>query len=202
MEEFCRRFSDAYTSQQNGLAERFNQTILESMQTILHYSGIRKNLWTKILSASILTLNQIPAHRSEKSPYELFKVFSIPLDFFQPIGNPVSVYAQQVTGKLDPRGEIGKLLGFNADLKSYRILMNDGRIINSKNVEKMIPHPPEDEDETSASQSNETDNFESSKESLDDDDDVILRERTLQVKPVKRLQVPIQAHGSKLSKES
>ncbi|KNZ50696.1 hypothetical protein VP01_4282g2 [Puccinia sorghi] len=116
--------------------------------------------------------------------------------------------------------------------------MNDGRIINSKNVrfldfeksttisethdellvedkvENMIPHPPvlegrdskpelkqEDEDKTSASQSNETDNFESAKESLNNDDDVeilenlvpnvpeptgrILRERTLQVRPVK-----------------
>ncbi|KNZ55133.1 hypothetical protein VP01_2759g7 [Puccinia sorghi] len=29
---------------------------------------------------------------------------------------------------------MGKLLGFNAELKSYRILVNDGRIVDTKNV--------------------------------------------------------------------
>jgi hypothetical protein len=84
------RFSDAYKPQQNGLAERFNKTILESLKTILLDSGLRKNLWSEILSATTLTLNQVPTHRSKRSPYELFKGHCIPLNYFKPIGNPVA----------------------------------------------------------------------------------------------------------------
>jgi transposase InsO family protein len=66
------RISDPYTPQQNGLAERFNRTILESLRTILEDSGIDKRFWNKIAKVSSLTLNQIPTHRSKKSPFELF----------------------------------------------------------------------------------------------------------------------------------
>jgi transposase InsO family protein len=78
MNQYCSKhvirqhFLDAYTPQQNGLAERFNRTILLD-------SSLRKNLWNEIMSACTLTLNQIPTHQSKKSPNELFKNKSIPL---------------------------------------------------------------------------------------------------------------------------
>jgi hypothetical protein len=142
LERYCnrntirQRFSDAYTPQQNGLAKRFNRTILESLKTILLDSGLRKNLWSEVLSASTLTLNQVPTHRSKKSPYELFKGISIPIDYFHPIGNPVAVLsAHKKKPKLEPRGKLGRLIGFNPEIKSYRILTDDGQIINSKSVD-------------------------------------------------------------------
>ncbi|KNZ56885.1 hypothetical protein VP01_2294g2 [Puccinia sorghi] len=141
MDEYCKKnvirqtYSDAYTPQQNGLAEQFNRTILESLRTILLDSGFSHHLWNEVLAASILTLNQIPVHRSRKSPYEMFKGQSIPLEFFHPIGNPVVFHSDARKLKLDPRGEIGKLIGFDVELKSYRIRTSDGRLVNTKNVQ-------------------------------------------------------------------
>jgi hypothetical protein len=140
LERYCldhvikQRFSDEYTPQQNGLTERFNQTILESLRTLLMNSGFNSSLWNKILSTCTLTLNQIPSHWSKKSPYKLFKMKTIPLNFFKPIGNPLVVLSNKKKSKLEPRGEFGKLLGLNANLKSYRIRLSDGKIINSKSV--------------------------------------------------------------------
>ncbi|KNZ63433.1 hypothetical protein VP01_1144g3 [Puccinia sorghi] len=81
-----------------------------------------------------LTLNQIPAHKSKKSPYKIFKGASIPIDFFHPIGNPVYFHSNRNKIKLEPRGKLGRLIGLNPELKSYRILANNGRIVNTKHV--------------------------------------------------------------------
>ncbi|KNZ48226.1 hypothetical protein VP01_5816g1 [Puccinia sorghi] len=122
LENYCKnhiihqRFSDAYTPQQNGLAERFNRTIEESLKTILR---LRKSYWNEVLTVSTLTLNQIPAHKSKKSPYKIFKGALIPIDFFHP---------------LQPQGELGRLIGLNPELKSYRILADNGRIVNTNHV--------------------------------------------------------------------
>jgi hypothetical protein len=242
LEKYCfehviqQRYSDAYTPQQNGLAERFNCTILESLKTNLLDSGFSPSLWNEILGACTLTLNQIPTHRSKKSPYELFKLKSVPLHYFKPIGNPLVLVSNKTKSKLEPRSEFGKLLGFNVDLKSYRILLSNGKIIETKNVqfldfdtsissssldvneliEELRPKKddkisqtdkePEEEREPSIKEEEEDNSDESSEkfqsmnsETEDDEIEVaegliptvdapvgrILRDRTLQVKPVK-----------------
>ncbi|KNZ44611.1 hypothetical protein VP01_899g2, partial [Puccinia sorghi] len=110
------RFSDEYTPQQNGLAERFNRTVIESLQTVILDSGLKPNLWNEVLSSCVLALNQIPTHRSKKLPYKPFKNVSIPLDFFKP--NPMAVLSSQKKSKLEQRGDFGKWIGLNAELKS------------------------------------------------------------------------------------
>ncbi|KNZ51630.1 hypothetical protein VP01_3880g3 [Puccinia sorghi] len=55
--EFCRtnvirqRFSDEYTPQQNGLAERFNRTVIKSLRTVMLDSGLKPNLWNEVISS-------------------------------------------------------------------------------------------------------------------------------------------------------
>jgi transposase InsO family protein len=130
------RVSDPYTPQQNGLAERHNRTILESLRTIIKDSGLSQRFWSNIIKVSTLTLNQIPAHKSKKSPFEMFKNRSIPIDFFHPIGNRLSylVEPQKSFSKLMPKGELGTLLGYNEEIQSYKILTDNGKIIDTKSV--------------------------------------------------------------------
>ncbi|KNZ50464.1 hypothetical protein VP01_4410g1, partial [Puccinia sorghi] len=112
MEEYCKehlikcRTSDPYTPHQNGLVERHNRTIIESLRTILTDSKISRQYWSDIVKVSTLTLNQIPSDRSNKSPYKLFKGKTLPLDFFHPIGNPISFLNEPKApgSKLYPKG--------------------------------------------------------------------------------------------------
>ncbi|KAA1082218.1 hypothetical protein PGTUg99_027951 [Puccinia graminis f. sp. tritici] len=60
---------------------------------------------------------------------------TVPLDFFKPLGNPLVIVSQTNKIKLEPRGNFGKLLGFNVDLKSYKVLLSNGKIIDTKNVQ-------------------------------------------------------------------
>ncbi|KNZ55536.1 hypothetical protein VP01_2654g1 [Puccinia sorghi] len=126
---------DANTRFCSAIPIQAKSNVFSVLTLLLDTEAKRRNLWNEVLSACMLTLNQIPTHKSNKSPYELFKNQVISLEFFRPIGNPVVAYSHHKKTKLDPKGSLGRLLGFEAELKSYKILMNDGKIINSKNVE-------------------------------------------------------------------
>ncbi|KNZ50430.1 hypothetical protein VP01_4430g3, partial [Puccinia sorghi] len=151
MKEYCRehlikqKYADPYTPQQNGLAERHNRTIIESLRTILTDSKLSRRHWSDVLKASTLTLNQIPSHRSAKSPYEQLRGKTIPLDFFHPIGNPVSFLNEpkRPGSKLYPKGSKGRLIGYNDELLSYRILSDDGRLVDTKSVQFLEFGPEE-----------------------------------------------------------
>ncbi|KNZ64679.1 hypothetical protein VP01_1004g7 [Puccinia sorghi] len=61
-----KRTSDSYTPQQNGLAKKFNRTIIESLRSILHNSGMNNRLWNELAFVSYVTINQIPIHKRKK----------------------------------------------------------------------------------------------------------------------------------------
>jgi hypothetical protein len=113
------------------------------MRTILEDSRIDKRYWHEIAKASSLTLNQIPTHRSKKSPFELFKNRTLPINYFYPIGNRVSYLLQSKPfSKLKPKGELGVLIGYTDELRSYRILSDGGKIVETKNVQFLDYTPP------------------------------------------------------------
>ncbi|KNZ64012.1 hypothetical protein VP01_10765g1, partial [Puccinia sorghi] len=76
-----------------------------------------------------LTLNQIPAHKSKKSPFELFKNCSLPLNYFKPIGLKVSYLylPDNFNSKLAQIGGLGTLVGYNEELRSYRVATETGK---------------------------------------------------------------------------
>ena len=50
----------AETPQQNGLAERYNQTLLESIRAIKLSAGVPDNLWAELASIAIYLYNHLP----------------------------------------------------------------------------------------------------------------------------------------------
>ncbi|KAH9456857.1 hypothetical protein Pst134EA_033050 [Puccinia striiformis f. sp. tritici] len=190
MNEFCNkhsirtRHSDAYTPQQNGLAERFNRTLLESVRAVFKDSGLRKDLWNEIIKSCALTINQIPAHRSKRSPFELFKNRSLPLKYFKPVGIRVSyLILPEITGsKLSPKGELGRLIGYNDELRSYRILSDNGRIINSNHVQFLDYPTP-------------------TSPSLSDDDDFTILDNSGETEEIERTSPPSVDHSAECNSE-
>ncbi|KNZ56661.1 hypothetical protein VP01_2351g3, partial [Puccinia sorghi] len=117
----------------------------ESLRTILTDSNISRRFWNDIFKVSTLTLNQVPSHRSNKYPYELFRGRSLSLYYFHPLGNPV-IFLNELkkpVPKIYPKGSQGKLIGYNDELLSYRILAEDGRIVDTKSVQFLEFHPKE-----------------------------------------------------------
>lgn len=60
----------------------------------------------------------------------------LPADYLKPIGSKLTYWLNdpQIKSKLDEKGDLGVLIGFNPSLLSYRVLTSSGKIINTKHV--------------------------------------------------------------------
>lgn len=52
------------TPEQNGVAERFNRTILESCKSMLHSSSLALNLWAEAAATAVYVLNRVSSRAS------------------------------------------------------------------------------------------------------------------------------------------
>jgi transposase InsO family protein len=125
-----------YTPQQNGKAERLNRTLLEKVRAMLAESGVPKKYWHEALCTASYVRNRSPVAGKDKTPYEQF-FGSVPdvshLRVFGCIAYPHVPAGQR--GKLDARAHKGVLLGYEPNSKAYRVLLEDGSIVVSRDVQ-------------------------------------------------------------------
>ena len=63
-----------YSPESNGVGERKNNTLKEIMNAMLVSSGAPLNLWGEVILFACHIQNRIPYKRTDKTPYELWKV--------------------------------------------------------------------------------------------------------------------------------
>ncbi|GKF15006.1 putative ribonuclease H-like domain-containing protein, partial [Tanacetum coccineum] len=67
-----RKYSNARTPQQNGVAERKNKSLIKAARTILADSFLPNTFWTKAVSTACYVLNRVLVTKPQnKTPYEL-----------------------------------------------------------------------------------------------------------------------------------
>ena len=60
------------TTEQNGVAERVNRTIIESATSMLHSSGLPTKLWAEACSCAVYVQNWMAVKGVDgKTPYEV-----------------------------------------------------------------------------------------------------------------------------------
>ena len=55
-----RELTTPYNPQQNGVAERKNQTIMEAMKTMIHDQGLPMHLWAEAARTTVCVWNKYP----------------------------------------------------------------------------------------------------------------------------------------------
>ena len=75
--KIMRLLIDQYTmlgsSDQNGVADRRNKTLLDMVHSMLSSSKLPKLLWTEALKTTAYVLNQVPTKAITNTPFEQFK---------------------------------------------------------------------------------------------------------------------------------
>ena len=64
-------YSPAYSHESNGLAERFNRTLITMVRGMLNSSGLPLTFWSEAASTAVYTKNHLPHQALNKTtPYE------------------------------------------------------------------------------------------------------------------------------------
>lgn len=124
-----------YTPEQNGAAERLNRTLLDKVRPMLSDSGLPKYYWAEALATANHVRNRSPVSGQDKTPWESFFGIKPDVSHLRVFG--CQVYAhnpKQLRDKLDDTSETGRFIGYPGGSKGYKIALDNGRIIVSRDV--------------------------------------------------------------------
>lgn len=122
-----------YTPEQNGIAERKNRTLNDSVRTLLIASELPDALWVEAMNNVVYTHNRIIRKEKELSPIELFFGKTV-AKIFMEFGQPVYVATQMISrGKLSPHAKVARFLSVDNRAKGFR-LWDGTKVIVERNI--------------------------------------------------------------------
>lgn len=112
-----------YTPEQNGAAERENRTVVEAARTMIDAKQMELRFWAEAVNCAVFVLNRTGASTvADKTPYELWYGKQARFDHLQQFGDEVFVHIpKQLRKKLDPKATKCTFVGYDDNVKGYRV---------------------------------------------------------------------------------
>ena len=119
-----------YNSQQNGVSERMNKTILCKVRCMLGESSLPKNLWAEAVNTAVYLINRSPASAVNfEIPAEIWCARNVSVNHLNVFGSKCVIHIpKNKRRKLDQSGEEGILVGYSESQKAYRVLLKDNTV--------------------------------------------------------------------------
>jgi len=133
------RKSIPFVPAQNGFVERENRTISEGVRSMLFASNMPLYFWSEAATTFVYLLNRSLNKNIDKTPYEYFFKEKPRISFLRPFGCLAYVKTQTkkrsgYQQKLEERAQKGALLGYDRDY-TYRVyLLEERKIILSRDI--------------------------------------------------------------------
>lgn len=124
-----RRLAVPYCSEQNGVSERKNRTILETTRCLLIQAKLPLSFWAEAANTANYIRNHCPSKSlNGRTPYEVWHGKKPNITYFKEFGCRAFCYNRDPKkGKLDPRCKEGIFLGYSSQNKGYRIWLTSER---------------------------------------------------------------------------
>jgi hypothetical protein len=114
------QYSMPNDSQQNGVAERRNRTLMDMVRSMLNYSTLLISLWMEALKIVVHILNQVPSKSVPKTPYEMWTGRKLTLNYLHVWGclAEARLFNPSI-GKLDPKPVGCHFIGYPDKSKGF-----------------------------------------------------------------------------------
>ena len=118
-----RQLTMPYTLQQNGVAKRKNQTLLEMVRLMMAQTNLLISYWGDTLLIASYILNQVPSKSVFSTPNELWTEKKPNLNNLRPWGSTSYVHnTSHRYGKLGPRGKKCIFIRYYKHSKGYMLI--------------------------------------------------------------------------------
>ncbi|GJY91170.1 retrovirus-related pol polyprotein from transposon TNT 1-94 [Tanacetum coccineum] len=136
--------SVARSSQQNGVIERCNRTLIEAARTMLIYTKALLFLWAEAVAIVCYTQNcSIIRLHHGKTPYELLHDKLPDLSFFHVFGAlSYPTNDSENLGKLQPKADIGIFVGYAPTKKAFEFTIDVPDESLRQFISRLVPNPP------------------------------------------------------------
>ena len=126
-----------HTPQQNGLAERMNRTIMETVHSMIHSAGLPLNFWAKAVNTAVYLCNRSPTSSLKDSTlYEYWHNQKPDVSHLKVFGCNVFVHVpDQKRKKLDKKCISCIFVGYPGGSKGYKVYnRNTKKFLRSRDV--------------------------------------------------------------------
>ena len=114
-----------YSTEQNGVAERLNHTLMESARSMMCFAGLPDSYWGEAVVTAAYIRNRVPtrAFREKVSPYERWYGHIPDLKHFKVFGYVAYAHIpDSQRDKLNKKAEKIRFVGYSTRSKGYRLL--------------------------------------------------------------------------------
>ncbi|GJT62393.1 putative ribonuclease H-like domain-containing protein [Tanacetum coccineum] len=141
------KVSVARTSQQNGVAERKNKTLIEAVRTMLVNSKLPTTFWAKAVNTACYVLSRVLLLKPHnKTPYELIRGRPPVIDFMKPFGCSITMLnTRDHLGKFDEKADEGFFVGYSVSSKAIRVFNKRTRIVKKTLNIRFLENTPRNE---------------------------------------------------------
>ena len=126
-----------HTPQQNGVAERVNRTLIETVRAMLADSKLPHRFWAEALATSVYLRNRSPTKAVEAmTPYEAWSGTKPDVDCLRVFGCSAYAHVPKVERrKLDSKTRKCVMLGYGTSQKGYRLYdIEQMKVVHSRDV--------------------------------------------------------------------
>lgn len=129
--------TNPYTPAQNGMAERFNRTMVEKARCLLFDANLEKKFWAEAVNTAVYLRNRsVAAGLDNKTPFEVWNKRRPNVNHLRIFGSHVMVHVpKEKRRKFDKKSEKMILVGFSDNIKGYRLYdCKRNAVITSRDV--------------------------------------------------------------------
>jgi transposase InsO family protein len=120
-----------YSSQQNGIAERKNRTLMDAARSMLFKADLDKSYWAEAVSCANYIQNRLITRATGKTPIEMWNDELPQEESYHEFGADCYAWIPNVKRKkLDQRAQKLKFMGYDETSKGYKLINPETKVIS------------------------------------------------------------------------